>query len=303
MKVLSLIFLLSSIIVLVFFIGCRQNTPKTQAEIPGIYHYSEGEGSPVIVIHGGPGLGSAYLEQHLDELKADHEVIFFDQRNSGRSPMNSDTSLIRLTQFIIDIESLRKHYGHQKIALLGHSWGGLIAMNYALTYPDQLSHLILMNSNTANSELNNQANTKLANRFSADDLEARTRVMRSEAFINQNPKAYEELMEIGFSYQFSDRNKITQLKLSLPDDFGKKSELLANLYQDIADYDFTDRLSVIRAPTLLLYGLDDPLTPYALNSIGKMIPNATIKIIEDAGHFPFIEKNRETIEAINEFLK
>jgi len=278
------------------------NDINNSSQISDLYHTSEGTGHPIIVIHGGPGLGSSYLENHLKELSATNKVIFYDQRNSGRSELNNDSTQINLKAFLSDIDAIRENYNHDQVAILAHSWGGLLGMQYALAYPEQVSHLILMNSNAADASLSNQANTKLANRISADDIEARTQIMRTEAFKSQNPKAYEELMSIGFSYQFANRNLVDQLQLDLPEDFGAKSQQLRYLSADFSNYNFTKELSNLTMPTLLLYGLKDPLTPYALNSLSQNIPNNTIKAINDAGHFPFIEKKSETIKAINEFI-
>ncbi len=293
------------ILAIVFiFTSCKQDQGKSSdVDTTGLHHHAEGSGAPIIVIHGGPGLGSEYIAPHFKGLSETYKVIYFDQRNSGQSPLDTDSTKVSLTGFIDDIELIRKHYNEDKVAILAHSWGGLLGMKYALEYPDKVSHLILMSSNAADVSLNNQANIKLANQMSADDIEARTKIMRTEAFINQNPRAYEELMSIGFSYQFADRNLVDKLELKLPDDFGKKSQQLSFLYKDLTNYNFTESLKDLQAPTLLLYGLKDPLTPYALNSLSQIIPHNTIKAIDDAGHFPFIEKPQETISTIQSFVK
>lgn len=287
-----------------FFSSCKTDKhPIASVDTSGLYHYEEGSGMPIIVIHGGPGLGSSYIAPHLKDLAKTHKVIYYDQRNSGQSPLDTDSTSISLSRFVDDIDLIRKSYGEDKVAILAHSWGGLLGMKYALQYPDRVSHLILMSSNAADQTLNDQANRRLANQMSADDIEARIKIMRTEAFKNQNPHAYEELMSIGFSYQFGDRNLVDNLALHLPVDFGKKSQHLGHLHEDLTNYNFTESLKELKAPTLLLYGLKDPLTPFALNSLSKVIPNYKIQAIDDAGHFPFIEKPIETITAIQSFVQ
>ncbi len=271
--------------------------------LEGIYHQAKGNGTPVLFIHGGPGLGSTYLEKHFEELNQDFRIIHYDQRNSGRSKLTMDSTKISLDEFLKDIDALRQFYNCEQLALISHSWGGLIAMQYALQYPHRVSHLILINSVTANSDINAQANTRLVNSFSTDDLEARTQIMRTAAFRNENPLAYEELMLIGFSYQFSNRNFVRELKLGLPDDFGKKSSQLRYLSQDLGTFNFTDDLQQLTVPTMMLYGLDDPLTSFAINNLAPAIPNTTVQVIDHAGHFPFIENEEEVLSAIREFLQ
>jgi proline iminopeptidase len=99
---------------------------------------------PVVFLHGGPGQGShtfqvmagPYIEPHM-------RIVYFDQRASGRSakPSNSDYALATLVE---DIEALRKHLGVPRIAVLGHSFGGLLALEYAATYPQRVSHMIFV---------------------------------------------------------------------------------------------------------------------------------------------------------------
>ena len=297
--VLGLIFLL-------FSFSCK-NAEVQQESGPQLdfYHsvHGQGHGPPIIVIHGGPGLGSTYMESHLMGLSRDHELIFYDQVNSGRSQMTQDPARVSLASFLADIDNLRKHYGHQKVSLLAHSWGGLLAMKYATKYPERVDKLILVNSISADSKVNGQVNTRVANLFSADDLEARTIVMRSEAFRTGKSEAYEELMNIGFAYQFSDRNLIRSLQLGLPDDFESKSRLLTGLYEDLTDYNFTEEIKTIACPTFLLYGIDDPGTPLNISALSAAIPNAEMKVIDYAGHFPFIEQPLVTMDAIRSFIK
>ena len=291
-------------VLFLLLVSCKQDKAvSTDIDTSGLHHHAEGSGDPIIVVHGGPGLGSDYIAPHLKELSKTNKVIYYDQRNSGQSPLDLDSTKISLSGFIEDIDLIRKHYKEDKVAILAHSWGGLLGMKYTLQYPEKVSHLILVSSNAADNTLNDQANRKLANQMSADDIEARTKIMRTEAFNTQNPKAYEELMSIGFSYQFADRNLVDKLELQLPDDFGKKSQQLGYLYKDLSSYNFTESLKSLETPTLLLYGLKDPLTPFALNSLSQVIPNHTIKAISDAGHFPFIEKPVETISAIRSFIQ
>ena len=103
----------------------------------------------IIVLHGGPGmLDSSYLMPQLREIYEENEIIFYDQRGSGKSldtPINEQ--LITTEQFIKDLDDLRKGLNiNNKVVLLGHSWGGVLAMNYAITYPEYVSALILMST-------------------------------------------------------------------------------------------------------------------------------------------------------------
>jgi proline iminopeptidase len=110
-----------------------------------LFSQSFGTGTPIIVVHGGPGLDHAYFLPQMLELAKDHQLIFYDQRGSGKS-LETELSpeLMNVNQFIQDLEDLRKDLGLNSFVLLGHSWGGELAMHYAVTYPESISALILM---------------------------------------------------------------------------------------------------------------------------------------------------------------
>ena len=106
------------------FYSCSPEKRITKTPPADLYHSTIGQGPPILFIHGGPGLGSYYLEEHLQSLSSDYTLIFYDQRNSGRSPLQPDTSKVRLQYFLRDISDLLDYYGHEKEVICGHSWGG-----------------------------------------------------------------------------------------------------------------------------------------------------------------------------------
>ena len=108
--------------------------------ITDLHTSTRGSGDPVIVIHGGPGLSTSYMEHLLDDIANDHQLIFYDQRNSGRSELDNDSSKMSLAGFLEDIDDVRKAYGHEKVHIMAHSWGGLLGMQYA---PVSYTHLTL----------------------------------------------------------------------------------------------------------------------------------------------------------------
>ena len=103
-----------------------------------------GEGDPVVVVHGGPGLDHTYLRPGLDILAGSHSLVYYDQRGTGRSEAVLDAESITLDTFVEDIESLRKTLGRDRLTLLGHSFGSLLVLGYALAHPDRTRGLILM---------------------------------------------------------------------------------------------------------------------------------------------------------------
>src|SRR5215216_257189 len=111
-----------------------------------LYYREIGQGQPIVVLHGGPDFDSNYLLPDLDRLSDSFRLIYYDQRGRGRSAENVRAEDVTIHSEIQDLESLRRYFKMESLAVLGHSWGGLLAVEYAVRHPDRLSHLILMNS-------------------------------------------------------------------------------------------------------------------------------------------------------------
>ncbi len=261
-----------------------------------------GSGLPLVVVHGGPGLGHEYLLESFSSLRDSIHLIFYDQRATGRSGHNLDSTQVRLQNFVDDIDALRSHYGYDKISILAHSFGGLLAVKYALDYPEELERLILLNALAPVASVNADANTKLANRFSASDIELRTTLIRSKEFQNGDPLAFEKLMKIGFRYQFHDSAFIDSLQLNLPADFAVKSAVLQGLGPDLVNYDWSASLDTIHSKVLLMYGAADPLTALAMPIYADNLPFSQSVILDQSGHFPFLEQQVLTLKHIRRFL-
>jgi proline iminopeptidase len=95
----------------------------------GVHLFVEqrGHGSPIIVIHGGPGMDHGSLSADLVPLERRHRLIYYDQRGGGRSTLPADTSLLTIEHHVDDLEALRKQLGLEKVTLLAHSFGPAIA--------------------------------------------------------------------------------------------------------------------------------------------------------------------------------
>lgn len=186
---------------------------------------------------------------------------------------------------------------------MAHSWGGLLAMKYAIKYPENTKSLILINSVGASSEISTMANQILAKRFTKQDSIHRAEIIQTDEFQKRETIAIESLMKIGFEHQFYDIAFLDSLHLSLNKDYIKTSRLLQNSAKDLTEYDFHPDLKKIQSPTLLIYGSYDPLTELAGTRIHQAIVKSEFKILDNCGHFPFIEKQDEFKTIIMDFMK
>ena len=98
-----------------------------------------GSGPPVIVLHGGPDFDHTYLLPELDQLAAHARLVYYDQRGRGRSAIGVEPNDVSIASEIADLDALRRSLGVDAVAILGHSWGGLLAMEYTTRHPDRVS--------------------------------------------------------------------------------------------------------------------------------------------------------------------
>jgi len=115
-------------------------------DVPGGWVWTGTYGSaravPLLVLHGGPGMPSYYLET-LTRLADERPVILFDQLGCGRSDRPADASLWTVERAVAEVEAVRTALGHDRVHLLGHSWGGFLALAYARAHPDALASAVL----------------------------------------------------------------------------------------------------------------------------------------------------------------
>src|SRR5689334_10729230 len=129
--------------------GYESRIPVGNAQL---YSREIGHGTAIIVLHGGPDFDHSYLLPELDRLSNSYHLIYYDQRGRGRSADGVKPEDVTLASDIADIEKVRQYYHLDSVVLLGHSWGTVLALEYALRYPGRVSHMILMNPGPASTD-------------------------------------------------------------------------------------------------------------------------------------------------------
>ncbi len=276
------------------------NVEKKVREINGTQLFVEtcGKGEPMIVIHGGPGLDHSYLLPQMYGLSDYYHLIFFDQRACGKSASNSPITLDVLVE---DIEAIRTELDLGSIHLLGHSWGGLLAMKYAILYPDHLTSLILLNPMAPSDTLRKlelQAVDTLEASFYAEKMKA---IQASAAFKNNESSAYEDLFRVIFQKEFYDPVLVDELTLTFPNDFYNNSKKLEALAPDLVDYDLTSDLEKLSIPALVFYGVKEPAADIIGPVLWEKLEGSELVILPRCGHFPFIEQPTRLFEKITSF--
>jgi len=266
-----------------------------------LYYHSIGQGEPVIIIHGGPVLDQSYLIDHFKELAKNHRLIFFDQRACGKSTADVDTASMSMKNLIDDIDQLRQKLELDQVHILGHSWGGMLAAKYAIEYPLKVKSLVLCDAMPPSFRLWNEEEQILMQRTSAYDSLLEEQIKSLDGFKNQEVKWVDSLMKISFKSQFEDTTKLALLKIQLPEDYFKRSKIFEHIGPELFAFDLTTQLDKITAPTLIIYGDQEPATEISAPVYKSGIASSQLVIIPNSGHFPFIEQPLRFNLAVNEF--
>ena len=260
-----------------------------------------GQGYPLVLMHGGPGLDHTSLLP-LRPLSDQFTLIFYDHRCNGRSD-GEPVSSMTFENLTADAEALRERLGFDKWAVLGHSFGGNVALEYALRYPSSLSRLILMDTGGDQWWVNQNAPELLAKRgYSASTVQAARRFYNGQVTPGEYLPTVMKFMSAYFYRNFL-LEMAHEVFSSGPRPKMRPEATIFGYSQLLQGWTVMDRLGEIKVPTLVLAGRHDFLFPPEHQAIlADRIPNAQLKIIERAGHNPQMERPAEVIQIIKRFL-
>jgi len=264
-----------------------------------------GSGEPLIIIHGGPGLSHDYLApQLIDLLAKDYQLVFYDQRASGRSSGVDDTTRLTISQFANDLEMLRQQLEINRLNLLGHSFGGLLAMYYAISYPDNVNKLLLIDTAPASWELNFPYFWKtISDRQTENDKQELTN-LKSKNDFGTNPELMDRYFKIYFKPFFKDSSFSQQLSFGIDENWISKFNVTnGKVWNNLGHYDIHNKLKNINAPTLIMHGDFSVLSVDGAKAIERMIRNSKLVILKDVGHFPYMEDPKAFTKTVRTFLR
>jgi proline iminopeptidase len=236
--------------------------------------YSDtGSGVPLLCVHGGMGIDGASLRVPGVLRLADRgvRVIIPDQRGHGASDRGAP-SLYNHRTWVDDIHALASHLGLMRTALLGHSYGGFLALEFALQWPDALTHLVLVGTSAG------PVNAPATEVRSNDDLRERFRTAWPMFFAGSD-KHWPLFEALAFS----------------------AAPYNAAFTRELPRYDLRARAGEIHTPALLIVGAADWYRPH-MESLARLLPNARLHVIGGASHFPFVEAEGEFLNVVGEFL-
>jgi proline-specific peptidase len=252
-------------------------------------------------MHGGPSLDHWSL-MPFRQCAGQFTVIFYDHRCNGRSA-GAPVSSMTFENLTADAEALRQELGFERWAVLGHSFGGHVALEYALRYPASLSHLVLLDTGGDARWARQNAPDVLARRgYSPKKVELVRRWFSGEF----TPHEYVSMaMRIAGAYSRHSSLWLTAqgaLEGGWRTRYRPQAFIFAGRHL-LKDWTVMDRLGQITVPTLVMAGRDDfVFPPERQRDLAAGIPRARLQIIDRAGHNPHAEQTAEVMAAVRHFL-
>jgi proline iminopeptidase len=262
-----------------------------------------GKGVPLLGLHGGPGFTHDTLRT-LEGLAPDRPVVLFDQLGSGRSDRPGDPDLYRLERYVDEVGRVRDALQLDRIHLLGHSWGGTLALSYALIGPPGLESLVLASPLVSTARW-----IEDARRLRADLSEEVQRTLREHeereftgcpeymaatvAFYRRHLcrlEPWPEELERGFA----------GMGLDVYETMWGPTEFHAT--GSLVDLDLAPRLGELRLPVLLTCGRHDEATPDTMSSFREAVAGAELVVFEESSHTAHLEETERYLEVLRKFF-
>jgi proline iminopeptidase len=261
-----------------------------------LFTRTAGDGPEVIVLHGGPGAHHDYLLPQFDELAGGRRLRYYDQRGGGKSPVDRATG-VGWQQHVRDLDALRAVWRLERATVLGYSWGGLLALLYAVSHPDRVERLALVSPAPANAAAYRVYHRRLEERRRAPEiLQARDELRRS-GLRQRDPEAYRKrAFELSVAAYFAHPMRARGLT-----PFRVVSRTQEAVRHSLTGYDLRGELSSFSVPALIIHGRHDPIPLETARETAQLI-GAELLVFEHSGHVPFVEEPHNFIAALNAFL-
>lgn len=265
----------------------------------GLWWHAEGNGPMLLVMAGGMGFDHSYLRPWLDPLSEYFQLVYFDHRGNGNSDEPNTWDAVSIASWADDADRLRAHLGAESMVLFGHSYGGIIAQEYALRHPQRLDALILCSTypsfahapvamaNAAARGTSEQVAVLVAGLSSRSESDAKfaqdCRTILPLYFHTPSPSHLAALDRVRF----------------------RANAFNHAFFACLPGLSMAELLTHVQVPTLVLNGDDDWIAPveHGAQLLHEAIPGAELVVIEDSGHFPFVERQAAFVHVVADWTR
>ncbi len=254
-----------------------------------------GDGFPLVVLHGGPGMDHTMFRPYLDGLGDEFRLLYVDERGQGRSERLTDPSTLSLEVFARDVDLLAEALELERFALLGHSFGAIVTTWHATELGTAAAYVISGGADATE--------TMMADVHAALDALGPEGAAIAESWERERTVATEEecrqLLREQMPFHFHG-----DPPPGYADDTVYSPDVLryfANV--GYGDFDYRPRLGRVSRPTLVIVGEHDrTTTPRAAQVLHEAIPGSELVVVPEAGHMSFVERQNEYVDAVRGFL-
>ena len=258
---------------------------------------------PVLLLHGGPGASHDYLLPQMLELAREHRLVTYDQRGGGRSRADDDRHAIGWRDQAADVERVALELGIESLALVGYSWGGLLAMLYTLeanatrigTAP---SRLALIDPAPVTRAFREQFEREFARRQAGPAVAALRDELQRSGLRERDADAFRQRsFELSVAGYFADPRRARNLT-----PFRVTGRVQQSIWQSLGAYDILPGLRTLRVPTFVVHGREDPI-PLASSLEAARALGAECVVLHDCGHVPYVEQPDQLFPPLLAFLR
>ena len=294
----------------------RTKVPR-ETRIPvgtaALYAREMGRGQPLIVLHGGPDFDHGYLLPEMDRLADSFRLIYYDQRGRGKSADRVLPEDVTLASDIEDLDRVMQHFQLASAAVLGHSWGAVLALEYALRHRSRVSHLILMNPapvSAGDVRLLREAYIEKL----GTDMERQREIVAGTAYEEGDPEAVAARYRLHFKPALKRAWDYEKLMARMKAGFisqGREGIVKARAVEDrlmvdtweMGGYDLLPRLQKLTIPTLVIFGDHDFIPGAIARHIAGAMPAARLVTLSNCGHFAYLECAEDVRRALDDFFR
>jgi len=263
--------------------------------------YGPTDAPKLLVLHGGPGASHDYLLPQMLHLAEQYDLIFYDQRGGGRSKTD-DREPVTWRTHVDDLAAVVREFALDPLSIVGYSWGGLLAIRYAITAADDSSfpapsRLVLIDPAPLNRKFRRQFEAEFAKRQQAPAIQKMREELAKSGLRDTDPDAWRqanfELSVAGYFAHPENARNLTPFRVM--------ARIQQSVWESLGDYDLIPQPGKIHYPTLIVHGRDDPI-PVQSSIEGAEAMKARLVVLDDCGHVPYVEQPARLFSAIDAFL-
>jgi proline iminopeptidase len=265
--------------------------------------YGPATSDRLLVLHGGPGAHHDYLLPQMLALADDRELVLYDQRGGGRSKTDDRTPITWRTH-VEDLDQVVQEFQLGEPTIVGYSWGGLLAMLYAIEAAAGRTHtrprrLVLIDPAPVTRQFRQAFESDFSRRQSSLEVTRLREDLAASGLREKDADAYRHrTFELSVAGYFADPRAARDLT-----PFRVTGRVQASVWESLGEYDLTapGLLDSVAVPTLIVHGRQDPI-PLASSEAAAKSMHARLVVLEGSGHVPYVEQPARLFDAVREFL-